>query len=305
MNGLQQLIGEPLALDQRYMPALLDNIRAEIRGEKDEIDDGPKPVSVVYHDDHGAVIGAETMDHDSPPDKSIIAVVAVTGVLTRHGGWFATGMAEIGRHLRRLDANPAIGHVILDYDSPGGTVAGTPEFSDIIYDIRQGSRTSIISVCDPLMASAACWTGTSAEKVYSIGSGWVGSIGVISTYTEYSRYLENEGIKVNIERTPSAKARFTGTEPMTTEMRETMQIRNQQAYSQFVRAMARNRSVDEQTVKMSFGGGDVMSTEEAVKAGLIDGVASIDEIVSGIVAENRQSGLSRRAAAELAGAELA
>lgn len=303
MIGLQHLMGEPLAMDPQFDLYLAEKIRIEIEGEKAIFDTEPVGVAVVLHDVAGQEMPAAEMD-DSVAEGSVIAVVAVTGVMTRHGGWFAAGTAAIGRQLRKLDANASVGQIILDVDSPGGSVMGTPELSDIIYGIRQRGQTRIIAVADPLMASAAIWTATAAEKVYSLGSGVVGSIGVISMYVEYSKMLAEQGVTITIERTPENKARFSSSESLTEAMRETMIQRNRAAYGDFLTAMARNRGVEVSDVESKFGGGEVMSTSQAIKAGLIDGVATIDEIIASAASANRGRSMHQRAGADLARAEL-
>jgi signal peptide peptidase SppA len=192
---------------------------------------------------------------------------------------------EIGRYLRALDNDPAVGSIVLSVNSPGGEVCGTPELSQLLYDIRQAGRTKTIAVVDPLMASAASYIATAAEKVYCIGSGDCGSIGVISSYSDYSAYLERIGIKTEYFRIPAKKARFTGTEPMDDDMRESVTKGITECYEQFVADMARNRGVTEAHVMEQFGQGEMLSAKASVDANLIDGIASIDEVLSGLAAD--------------------
>lgn len=279
-------------MDANYKPTLFAAIQRESQSDF-LLDSPPKELTIEILDRSGQAL--QEKKDAMVGGGSLIAVVPITGVMTRHGGWFAVGTSKIGRSLRQLDADPSVGAIVLDIDSPGGSVYGTDELASVVYEIRQSGRTKIVAVADPLMASAATWVGTAAEKVYAIGSADVGSIGVISTYTDYSAMLEAKGIKVTIERTPEMKAIFSGVEPATDEMRETMREQLQQSYEKFISAMARNRGVDRDSVETKFGGGKMMNASLAVRAGLIDGVASIDEVVADLVRANEKKRYNQRA----------
>lgn len=300
MVGLLSLLGEPLAMDLRGMPQLLESLRHEL-----SIGFDPEKIpqaNATLICDAGEVAAEQAT---GMPRGSLVAVVPLVNVVTRHGYWGAVGTLQMGRMMQQLDADPAVGSVVLSINSPGGSVYGTTELASIVRGIRQRGNTRIVSVADPLMASAATWIGTAAEKVYAIESGDVGSIGVLNSYADLSEYYAKIGIKIDVLRTPDKKARFSGVEPMTDAMRETMQARIDEAYQSFLGAMADNRGVTVQQVEAEFGGGEVMGSREAIAAGLIDGIASLDDVV-GQLLEAAKAGKDdyRRRRAESAAREL-
>lgn len=285
---LSDLICEPLAMDVRYVPQLMGDIMAE-QTAKYENDPKERPLIMsTLYDRNGHEIQAAAGDESVVRPGSLTAVVPLMGVITRHGyatwGGRVAGTSQLARHLTMLDADPAIGSIVLNVNSPGGSVYGTEELASVLAGIRDRGQTHTSSVADPLMASAATWIGTAVDEVAAIPSADVGSIGVISMYSDYSAYLEKMGVKVDVIRTPDKKARFTGIEAMTDDMRETITTRNEAAYSRFVAAMARNRRVSEDDVKAKFGGGEVMNASEAVTAGMIDRVATLDQVIAERVA---------------------
>lgn len=300
MVGLLSLLGEPLAMDLRGMPQLLESLRHELSAGFDA--DRVPAAKATLLSNAGEVSSEQAA---AMPRGSLVAVVPLVNVVTRHGYWGAVGTLQMGRMLQQLDADPAVGSVVLSVNSPGGSVYGTTELASIVRGIRQRGNTRIVSVADPLMASAATWIGTAAEKVYAIESGDVGSIGVLNSYADLSEYYAKMGIKIDVLRTPDKKARFSGVEPMSDAMRETMQARIDEAYQSFLSAMADNRGVTVQQVESRFGGGEVMGSREAVAAGLIDGIASLDDVV-GQLLEVAKAGKDdyRRRRAEAAAREL-
>ena len=284
---LQNLLASPMMIDSRFIPTLLTDIAQEASNpsitEINEI--GPAKGTEMWgmNVETGARFDGPASEQQAE-DGTLLAVVPFTGVVTRHGlsTWYGyyPGTADIGRQLKALDQNKSIGAIVMVIDSPGGQVAGTPELAEIVYDIRKAGNTKIIAAVDTLMASAATYVGTACEKVYAMGTAMCGSIGVISSYSEYSKMLEQMGISVEVFREPSLKARFSGVEPMDDDMRETMIDRNSVIYDAFVDDVAKYRGVSASAVKKRFGGGEVMFAEEALEAGMIDGVATPDAVIN-------------------------
>jgi len=50
----------------------------------------------------------------------------------------------------------------------------------------------------------------------------------------------------------------------------------------FVGAVARNRDVSEELVRASYGEGRVVGAEEALRLGMVDGIATLDEEIWGV-----------------------
>lgn len=311
----QTILSDILMLDPRALPGMVDQVRMGIQNQRMGASEGqlqPPTVQVEMYDEIGSQLQAnengETSTEGHPP-KSVIAVVSLTGVITRHGysGWWDSvpGTLQIGRYLTKLDADESVGTIILFVNSPGGTVAGTPELAELVYKIRKAGRTRVISVVDTLMASAATYIGTAAGEVFAVPSADVGSVGVINGYADYSEMLSKQGIKIEYCRIPEKKARYTGYEPLDDDMRETMQARIEEAYGWFVRDMSRNRDVSEKHVRQRFGQGEVMSAEDGIDAKLIDGIASIDEVIADLASEARKRRSSRNRSAAMASLEAA
>lgn len=283
MNEIANLLCEPMAMDSRWIPKLLSEIKVGTIIER-------KPIEVNFYSEHGQ----HAKDSVAVPSGNLVAVVPLSGVLTRHGMW-TEGTAAIGRMLLRLEADAEIGAIVLYVDSPGGSVYGTGECADIVYGIRDRGTTHVVAAVDPLMASAATWIATAANEVVAIPSADVGSIGVISSYADYSKMYSEMGIDITVVRTPDGKARFTGYEPLTEEMQKVMVERSRLAYSSFLEAMARNRSVSVADVEEKFGAGEVMRSDQGVKAGLIDRVGTIDDVLNGLLSASRKQSSRRMA----------
>ncbi|MEM6366323.1 MAG: S49 family peptidase [Planctomycetota bacterium] len=295
-----ELLCQPLMMQESAVLSLIDETVRSMLGQfqnRQMVPSTEPPVLevAIYDDQARRVMPNVELDEETGQQRvsevetegrepnSLIAVVPLSGVLTRHGyrGWWSSrpGTVDIGRAVMKLNRDPAIHSIILHVNSPGGSVTGTPELSECFYKIREEGNTELLSVVDDLMASAATYIATAAKRVYSLPSASSGSVGTLNRYTTYHRALQEAGIDVEFFRTPEKKARFTGVEPMTDDMRETLRERIEQCQTWFIRDLARNRQVSESHVQKQFGQGEVMRADEAVDARMIDEIASLDEIV--------------------------
>lgn len=211
-----------------------------------------------------------------------VAVMPIHGVIEQRLSWFSYMMggcgtedcaAALSDHLASKDVQAIVLHV----DSPGGTVYGVEELSDMIYEARQVKP--IYAVSDSLMASAAYWVGTAAERVFVTPGGDVGSVGVYAMHVDYSAVLEAEGIKVTIAKAGKYKAEMNPYEPLTEEARDYLQESVDETYTKFIKAVARNRGLTAKEVRENFGQGRVVSAEKAKSVGMVDRVATFPKVM--------------------------
>src|SRR4029453_14892345 len=92
-----------------------------------------------------------------------------------------------------LMKDPAVKGVVLDVDSPGGSVYGVRELADEIRAAR--GQKPVEAVANAFMASAAYYIGSAAEKVWVTPSGSAGSIGVYDAHVDLSKFTETMGEK--------------------------------------------------------------------------------------------------------------
>jgi len=216
-----------------------------------------------------------------PKVNGAVAVIPIQGVITKRGGWFSDGTDRVSRTLDAAMASKAVGGIVLDIDSPGGSSYGLMEFADKIFSLR-GSGKPIIAIANPLAASAAIWAGSAAEQFIATPSGDVGSVGVWSLHIDYSAAMEAEGVKPTFIFAGKYKVEGNPYEPLSDEARAEMQRSVDETYDDFLNAMARNRGVPKAKVLSDFGEGRVLSAARAKAAGMIDRVASLDDVLAGM-----------------------
>ncbi len=213
-----------------------------------------------------------------------IAVLSLTGVLTQNGldPFFGqnTSTTQFSQALQVVLADDSIGSIILDINSPGGSVYGIEELSDQIYQAR--SQKPILAIANSLAASAAYWIASQATEFYCVPSGETGSIGVWELHQDFSQAMENAGIKTTLISAGKYKTEGNPFEPLDPEAQSFKQSRVGDYHGAFVRAVARGRGVPVDIVRRGMGEGRLLGAHNAKKANMIDGLLTLPQLVQRI-----------------------
>lgn len=213
------------------------------------------------------------------------AIIHIIGVLNKNDAFMAwlydgSTMQDIGNAYLGAVADPAVKAVLLMIDSPGGTVDGTQELANLIYNNKRGKP--VIAYSDGMIASAAYWIASAADKIFISGDTVeVGSIGVVATHIDISKQDEQFGEKWTEITAGRYKRIVSAHAPLTDEGRQYLQDQVDHIYTVFVQEVARNRNVSEEQA-LAMADGKIFIGRNAVDVGLVDGVSTIDQIIINI-----------------------
>ena len=227
--------------------------------------------------------------HAASPARSVrsrltpsggIAVIPMHGPITHRRGIFSeffggTSTISLQHDIRQADANSAVDTILLDVDSPGGEVDGTPELAAEVRRVR----TPIIAVVNSLAASAAYWIASQADHLAITHSGLVGSIGVWILHTDLSRAMDAMGITHSFIFAGDRKVDANPFEPLTKIARRDLQREVNTVYGDFLTDVGRGRGVSATRVRSTYGDGRVYSARDAIRLGLVDEVATLDAVI--------------------------
>lgn len=228
-----------------------------------------------------------------------VAVLPLMGVIGQRMNMLmeasgGTSTEMFGAALDAAVADSSIGAIVLNVDSPGGSVYGVHELSQRIYQAR--GKKPIVAVANSVMASAAYWIASAADQIAVTPSGDVGSIGVVAVHCETSKADAESGVRYTIIKAGKFKAEGNPYEPLGEEALSAIQRRVDETYDQFVADVARNRGTQPTAVRGGYGQGRAVGAEEAVKLGLADRVATLDEVAGKLAGTKPAAG--RRASIE-------
>lgn len=217
-----------------------------------------------------------------------IAVIPLSGsifqkanIVTQSSG--GTSTEVFGSTMAELVADNSISAIVIDVNSPGGNTAGVPELAAKIMEMR--SQKKIVAVANSLMASAAYWIASAASEIVAAPSALVGSIGVLSMHADYSKQLEQDGVKVTLITAGKFKGEGSPYEPLSDDARSGMQALVDDYYQLFVSAVAQQRGVTANEVRTGFGEGRVVLAQQAVKLGMVDRVATLEQTLQQLSVE--------------------
>jgi signal peptide peptidase SppA len=184
---------------------------------------------------------------------------------------------QVGKAFDAAVADGNVGTIVLNFDTCGGSVFGIEELGNKIFAARGKKR--VIGVANHEAASAGYWLLSACEQVVVAPNGWVGSIGVLSIHYSTAGWEEKQGYKTTIIRTPAAKAEGAAGEALTAEAQAFRQKLVDDLYTKFVAAVARNRSVSAAAVKAGYGQGRMLLADEALSAGMVDRIATLEQVL--------------------------
>ena len=211
------------------------------------------------------------------------AVIPVRGLIFHRENLFTeygmgTSVERLAKQFRQVMADPQVAKIVLSIDSPGGQADGIDEIAAEIHAAR--SRKSIVAHVDTLAASAGYWIASAASEIIATSSSKVGSIGVYMVHIDYSGLNAQMGIKPEYIAAGQYKTEGNPDEPLTDEARAYFQSLVNSHYDTFVMAVAKGRGVRKSEVLASYGQGRVLLAQDALAAGMIDRIATIDQVLT-------------------------
>src|SRR3989338_2886737 len=198
-----------------------------------------------------------------------VALIPIEGVIvaTDPNGLFetVTTSTDAIELIEKADKNSNIKAIILQINSPGGSAVASEEIAEAV---KKTNKTTVAWIRE-VGASGAYWIASSTDHIVASRISITGSIGVISSYLEFSGFLEKYGI--GYERLVTGDSKDVGTpfRKLTTKETEKIQERLDRLHNIFINEVAENRQLSIDKVK-KLADGDVLLGEEALEAGLVD-----------------------------------
>ncbi|MBV7459483.1 MULTISPECIES: S49 family peptidase [unclassified Acidovorax] len=214
-----------------------------------------------------------------------VAVLRMSGVIApkanlfmQVSGGLSTQMAT--KQLESAIVDARVRSTILALDTPGGSVIGTPEMAAAVHELAK--TKPIVTHSDGALASAGYWIGSAANAVYVSGpTVQAGSIGVVIDRT----FNPNSALREESIVAGRYKRLVKSNEPLSDEARAIVQADVDYVYSLFVDAVAQYRDTTAQQVLDRMADGRVFRGQQAIDAGLVDGVSTLDALVESMATD--------------------
>lgn len=225
--------------------------------------------------------------------KNKILTIPITGVIygdmdTDGGGsgFFEdtsnTYGYDVKRLLRQAAKDSSIKAVVLEINSPGGTIYGSQAIADAISAYKESTKKPVYAHVTGMAASGAYWAAVGADKIVADLGSIVGSIGVINGgFMVYNNPIALDGgllgggvtTKDGIESyyITSGKGKDLGNpyRKPTEEELQVLQTGAENNYKLFVKRVSDRRGIDEEVIRNTIGA-YIYDNESAIERKLLD-----------------------------------
>ena len=257
--------------------------------------------------------GAQALAHESlvaAPSRSQgmrqgnIALIQVFGTIVQRSAQLGpceggTSTNDIGNALSAALADETVSQILMEFDTPGGSVFGVAELGDKIRAAR--GVKPIVGVANSMAASAGYWLMSQCGECYMTPGGQVGSIGVYTAHQDISKAMAEAGINMTLISAGKYKVEGNPFAPLDEEAAAFTQAGVEDYYTMFTGAVAKGRNAPVAAVRDGMGQGRCLGADAALAAGMVDGVMTFDQVAKKMMnsAKAARNGRSALAAARL------
>ncbi len=192
--------------------------------------------------------------------------------------------------------------VILEIDSPGGTIYGAKAISDGVEYFREKTNRPVYASIQGLAASGGFWAAVSADRIIADSGTGIGSIGVIyGPFTYFDKPVAIDGgllgggviTQNGIEQTyiTAGEGKDAGNpfRRLTAKEQDIIQTSVNDAYDDFVGYVSKQRGVSASAIKQAVGA-HLYGEKQALTHQLIDKIASREDAYHDLAQAAKVSG---------------
>jgi protease IV len=147
-------------------------------------------------------------------------------------------LQETVSHLRKAEQDPQVKAVVLQLDSPGGSVTASDVLYHEISRFKERTGRKVVAVLMDVAASGAYYIALPADRILAHPTTVTGSVGVIFVRPKVAGLLEKIGVGVEVSKSGTLKdigSPFRATTPEEEAIFQTMTDRLAQRFLELVR----------------------------------------------------------------------
>lgn len=205
--------------------------------------------------------------------KEGAAVIRVRGVISESSDSNAfsskQNASSIANRIREMADKKEIKGLLLDINSPGGTVAATQDIYNALNYFRS-KKKPVVALMRDIAASGGFYIAMASDKIVAQPGTMTGSIGVIMQTTNAQELLKKIGVDMGAIKSGNNKDIGAYYKELDPEQKFLLQEMINETYQQFFEAVQQGRpNVDANLLKI-YADGRVFTGAKAQALGLID-----------------------------------
>ncbi len=197
------------------------------------------------------------------------ALIPINGMITGNGGSYVgqttVSSKDITNYIKTAEEDPQIKVMVLEINSPGGSAVASDEIASAIKKVTKPTVTIIREAG----ASGGYWIASATEHIIANKMSITGSIGVISSYLEFSGLMDEYGIGYERLVTGDYKDIGSPLKESSDEEKTILQSKLDKIHEIFIQEIATNRGMSVADVQ-NLATGEFYLGIEAFELGLID-----------------------------------
>lgn len=179
------------------------------------------------------------------------------------------GMEQWNRRIKSLSSRGDVKAIVLDINSPGGSVGAVQELYQAIHRVREENKKPVVALVGDVAASGGYYLAAACDRIVAHPGSLVGSIGVIFNTMDAQQLLAKIGLKTDPVKSGKMKDIGSPARAMTKEERELLQGLIDDAFGQFLQAVSKGRGLPEERIR-PLADGRIFSGRQAMQLGLVD-----------------------------------
>ncbi len=228
------------------------------------------------------VKGANELSVDELESRPYAAIVPLKGAIMPNSDTASAN--AIMPLLRQAFADKQARAVIIEANSPGGAPVQAALIHDEILRLKKKTKKPVYVVVQDLCASGCYYAAVAADKIYANENSIVGSIGVRLDSFGFTGLMDKLGIENRSMYAGEHKAFINPFGPRDEEGREYFrQHVLERTHQNFINAVKKGRESRLKTDDPMLFTGMVWLADEAIRKGLIDGLADTRHVVEDVL----------------------
>ena len=205
--------------------------------------------------------------------KPGLAWIKVRGVIAQdnNSGAFSrpAGASAIAKRIRQAAEEKNVKAIVLDINSPGGTVASVQNiYGELLRAKAKGKK--IVALLRDVAASGGFYIAMAADKIVAEPGTITGSVGVIMQTGNVEGLFEKIGVKMIPITSGKYKDIGSAYRPMTTAEKAILQDMVNDTYTQFFAAVKAGRPDVKEEDLLEYTDGRVFTGQRAYNLGFVD-----------------------------------
>ncbi|HLD96917.1 MAG TPA: signal peptide peptidase SppA [Candidatus Nanoarchaeia archaeon] len=197
-----------------------------------------------------------------------IARIQISGAIG--GGDLLSGSGvnpdEIVDMIERADSDSTVRGILIEINSPGGTPVASEEMMRAV----KGTSKPTVALIRDIGASGAYWVASAASYIVASPVSLTGSVGVRSSYLEFSQFLSRYGVRYESLASGEYKELGSPYRNLTDVERELLLDELAKTHDYFLSSVAENRQITSEENLGIIASARVFLGSEALELGLVD-----------------------------------